>query len=989
MTLAGHESAVLCVAYSSDGLLLASVSADGAVRVWDTRMGEEIMAPLRSSHGPIRSINFAPDVKSLVLGTEVGVICIYSLLAGQEIPRQLRGHTDAVNCITFAPDGSVFASASSDKTVRIWKTSTVQQIALHGDHESEVTSVAFSPDGMMLASGSAGFGSQRHAVRLRHGSTGIPTSNCHLDLPWIPVFGICFSPDGQHIALGCRGDVRVYEIQTGIFIASLKISPGLVRSVQYSPDGESILVVESSGDLRLWTLQRGHKSWSILVTEGALYATLSPDGLYIASASAQGSIQIWSTGSSSVAVQPLPTQPDEPISSVGITPDGSVIVSGSRNGLVCAWAAQTGKKTFSVRSKHSRASVESIAVSADGLLVAAVFGNGSTATLFVWNLRARHEIRGHGRLSHGEDRPGLTAITFSPDTMWLAGWTNDGWLYAWEIADGWSQGRCCLSLSYNMLTAVVFSPDGRLLATATCSHVQLRESGSWRQMCEIQTDNSGRISSIAFTSSGTHIATVENAAVRFWDIRTGQQTRILRVPDGLTAISPDGLLFGGQSPKYHIFVCDTLTGRKIPLLHTRTHFQEYAGFKLGSQYAVSLNGTAGKNLKIDAWNLNMARLKSAETGSLVSSTFQGGWITGPLGELLLWVPEEYRDHLQSPLHTTINDWCRVVVKPGHHHGGSWTACWREDRSGFNQESGPLAVSTDTLARIGIANFQFHAGKHGWTLFSFSLNETSHVIVCGNHIIGITTGYSLNRVFEAGFIVDVAVLSADRTVLAVASRLSKRVLVVTLQPDGIRFRNQYIVWAYDLDYIELDYDGSHLMVCCWGEDIAEEELELPEAPLPTRQLWVFVHAFHDWPQSNYLHSELTQNLPRHWPRHWQFQLLSWKHRWFVTCVRDHERISQMHSWQISDAEEDVDSHHQPKTTREDLEVVWIGKSRPRRINDYPLSDEEVCLLFEELCSLDDDQIVEDMEQVHLEGLEPFRHNATNTRPTSTNLPSSPA
>lgn len=58
MTLKGHEGGVTSVDYSADGLLLASGSEDGTVRVWDTRSGEETVSPLQSESGPVTCVVF-------------------------------------------------------------------------------------------------------------------------------------------------------------------------------------------------------------------------------------------------------------------------------------------------------------------------------------------------------------------------------------------------------------------------------------------------------------------------------------------------------------------------------------------------------------------------------------------------------------------------------------------------------------------------------------------------------------------------------------------------------------------------------------------------------------------------------------------------------------------------------------------------------------------------------------------------------------------
>ncbi len=121
----------------------------------------------------------------------------------------LKGHTGWVRTACFSPDGARLASASDDRTARVWDTRTGRELLVVRGHTSAVYAVGFSPDGTRLATGS-----EDRTARVWDARTGqeLLTLTGHAE----KVYSVRFSPDGARLTtVSWDGERRLWDARTG------------------------------------------------------------------------------------------------------------------------------------------------------------------------------------------------------------------------------------------------------------------------------------------------------------------------------------------------------------------------------------------------------------------------------------------------------------------------------------------------------------------------------------------------------------------------------------------------------------------------------------------------------------------------------------------------------------------------------------------------------------------------------------------------------
>jgi WD40 repeat protein len=256
------------VAFSPDGLLIASGGNDWNVHIWDAQDGSEL-AVLPGHTDWIRSVAFSPDGQWLASGSDDRNVFVWSVADHSGAPQIVSGHEDWVRSVAFSPDSQVLATGSDDSTVRLWNVADFSAPPTILDTIGYVHSVAFGPDGQYLAAGSE---FQLFLWDLNN----IGASPTILDAHESTIRSVDFSPDGHYIASG--GDdntVRVWDMANLDAPAhTLFGHSDWVRSVAFSPDGSTLATAGDDTVILFWDVSDfnaipetlvGHDNWILSI----------------------------------------------------------------------------------------------------------------------------------------------------------------------------------------------------------------------------------------------------------------------------------------------------------------------------------------------------------------------------------------------------------------------------------------------------------------------------------------------------------------------------------------------------------------------------------------------------------------------------------------------------------------------------------------------------------------------------------------------------
>ena len=366
-TFVGHRRVTSRIAWSETAQLVASGSLDCGVRLWRLDQ-EESLSILRGHRDTITNLTFDAE-GARVLATAGRAVRIWEVDADRR--EGILRHDSYVYGVQSLPDGSIL-SMDFHGDLYLWSADglllrKIDLGALRGR-------LASSEDGRWIVhAGDNGVHLYDEQLRkVAHAQVADPASDVAISVkgdrlavmtptrvvlystPRLDVLrsmefegmpddahakfaGVGLSSDGRLVAAQIEpGTTAIWEVDTGLRLATLKGQPVLITEIEFSPDGQLLATGSVDGSIWVWDHATGATRYRLNEHSDVVYALqFHPDGTRLASGSNDSTVRLWSTEDGTQTA--LFRKHQDYVFALDFTRDGRRLLTGSGDRTVRMW----------------------------------------------------------------------------------------------------------------------------------------------------------------------------------------------------------------------------------------------------------------------------------------------------------------------------------------------------------------------------------------------------------------------------------------------------------------------------------------------------------------------------------------------------------------------------------------------------------------------------------------------------------------------------
>jgi len=529
----GENGTYAAVSFNAPLDVFATADPDGAVRLCD-RSGHTI----HTLHGHKKRV-VAQDLSAvgdrLASASEDGRLKLWDTTTGEQLADvdiEKRAYS-----VALAGDGRRVAVARDGAPIQVWNLEAKKLLfTLQGPQQArDGNLVAWSPDGSLLVT--AHFGDS--SIRLWDQATGTELHTLYGHVSGI--FGLTFSPDGRYIAsVGGTQSVKLWDAASGRELRRYRGHVNLVFSVAFSPDGSRLATADANGNILVWDATCEQESASLQPANLVYALRFSPDGNWLAAGEA-GGVRLWNRAGWNHRWIFL----NESVMDVAFSPDGKRLATAGSEHRLQVFDLQQPRQP-AVFTDHAKLGV-TVAWSPDGSWLASMASDGTVEIRDGASTHVVHTIHVddiNKELNHYTAR--WLHLVFHPLGRYLAVGLpapDGGRVYLFDTGTG-QRIEPAVTVA-GRISGLAFSPDGGWIRAASVSgQVIERALNGDRTIIHWFSGQMYSNHAAAISPDGSRFASIDEAAtVKLWDFNTSRELltlRFQRSERGPITFSPDG-----------------------------------------------------------------------------------------------------------------------------------------------------------------------------------------------------------------------------------------------------------------------------------------------------------------------------------------------------------------------------------------------------------------------------------------------------------------